>query len=371
MPRMRRPKIALSFTRTSPVHSNVKCIRNVFRCFDTPAGDMVILTFFLAQGRRQSTTNLRDLSGVIPPMITPFGDDDRIDCPALANEARFMKQSGVDAVVVAGSMGEGAGMSPSELGQAVRVVVEALDGSLPVLAALIADNSSEAIRLGKVAREAGAVGLQVPPPNFYATSDPRVLAAYYRAITEAVGLPLIIYNVIPWAQLAIEALHQMVSDIPGIIGVKQSGRNMHALAGLLASFKGKLKIYSAIDDLIFPSFALGVDGTISGTSCVFPRETVEMLTAVKAGDFDRGRKLHERLAPVWRTIDLPDFPSRAKYAITLTGRPAGRPRRPFLWPDAEAAMSIERTMMQHGLCAENAQSLQGSSVLAGNRLDRA
>jgi len=304
-------------------------------------------------------------------MITPFGDDDRIDCPALANEARFLKQSGVDGVVVAGSMGEGAGMSPGELGQAVRVDVEEFDGSLPVLAALIADNSAEAISLGKVAREAGAVGLQVPPPNFYASSDPRVLAEYYRAITEAVGLPLIIYNVIPWAQLAVEALHQMVSDIPAIIGVKQSGRNMHALAGLLASFKGKLKIYSAIDDLIFPSFALGVDGTISGTSCVFPRETVEMLAAVRAGDFDRGLKLHERLAPIWRTIDLPDFPSRAKYAITLTGRPAGRPRRPFLWPDAEAARSIERAMTERGLCAANASTFQGTPALVGEPADRA
>jgi 4-hydroxy-tetrahydrodipicolinate synthase len=304
-------------------------------------------------------------------MITPFGDDDRIDCTALANEARFLKQSGVDGVVVAGSMGEGAGMSPGELGQAVRVVVEEFNGSLPVLAALIADNSAEAISLGKVAREAGAVGLQVPPPNFYASSDPRVLSEYYRAITEAVGLPLIIYNVIPWAQLAVDALHQMVSDIPAIIGVKQSGRNMHALAGLLASFKGKLKIYSAIDDLIFPSFALGVDGTISGTSCVFPRETVEMLVAVKAGDFDRGLKLHERLAPIWRTIDLPDFPSRAKYAITLTGRPAGRPRRPFLWPDAEAARSIERAMMERGLYAPNGSTFQGSPALVGEPADRA
>src|SRR5438477_10779998 len=106
-------------------------------------------------------------------MITPFDDEDRIDFPALANEARFLKQSGVNGIVVGGSMGEGAGMSPEELGQSIRVVIEALDGSLPVLAGLIADSSCEAVRLGKVAREAGAVALQVPPPNFNASNDSR------------------------------------------------------------------------------------------------------------------------------------------------------------------------------------------------------
>ena len=303
---------------------------------------------------KRPAVDIKGLSGVIPPMITPFDDRDRIDSAGLANEARFLLQSGVNGVVVGGSMGEGAGMSAGELGQAVRVVVAAIDGSIPVLAGLIADSSVEAIRLGKVAREAGAAGLQVPPPNFYSSNENRVLAQYYRSITEAVGLPLIIYNVIPWAQLAVDSLAQLVSGNPAIIGIKQSGRNMQALAALLASFRGRLKIYSAIDDLIFPSFVLGVDGTISGTACVFPRETVAMRAAVEAGDLETGRQFHERLAPVWRLIDMPDFPSRAKYAITLAGRPAGQPRRPFRWPEGEAARSIESVLRERGFMNGNA-----------------
>jgi 4-hydroxy-tetrahydrodipicolinate synthase len=315
------------------------------------------------------TRDISHLSGVIPPMITPFGDDDRIDCLALANEARFLKQSGINGIVVGGSMGEGAGMSPDELALAVRVVIEAVDGSVPVLAGLIADSSLEAVRLGKGARDAGADGFQVPPPNFSPSTDVRVLSAYYQSITEAIGLPLIIYNVIPWAQLAVDVLHQLISGIPGIIGVKQSGRNMRALAALLASFRGKLRIYSAIDDLIFPSFALGVDGTISGTACVFPAETVRMLAAVQAADFATARAIHERLAPVWRTIDEPDFPSRAKYAITLTGRSAGQPRRPFQWPGAEAARRIEQALSSGGLRASGAHAAHRTTALVGGHAE--
>ena len=95
-------------------------------------------------------------------MLTPFGNDDRIDFRLLANEARFLKQSGVSGMVVGGSMGEGAGLSEQEIAEAVRVVVEAVDGALPVLAGLIADSSAEAVRLAKAARQAGACGLQVP-----------------------------------------------------------------------------------------------------------------------------------------------------------------------------------------------------------------
>jgi 4-hydroxy-tetrahydrodipicolinate synthase len=284
-------------------------------------------------------------------MITPFGDDDRIDAEALANEAVFLKNCRVNGIVVAGSMGEGAGMSPDEVGMAVHAVVEAVDGSIPVLAGIIADTSREAVRLSVSARSAGASGLQVPPPNFAPSTDVRVLSAYYRSIAEASGLPLIIYNVIPWAQVAVESLHQLVSEIRGITGVKQSGRNIHALSALLAFFRGKLRVYSAIDDMVFPSFVLGADGTISGTACVFPAETVQMREAVENGDYATAREIHERLSPVWREIDHPDFPSRAKYAVSLTGRPAGRPRLPLQWPNGDAAASIEQALIRGGLRA--------------------
>jgi 4-hydroxy-tetrahydrodipicolinate synthase len=119
---------------------------------------------------------------------------------------------------------------------------------------------------------------------------------------------------------------------------------MHTLAALLATMRGKVKLFSAIDDMIYPSFVLGVDGTISGTSAVFPRESVDLFEAVQAGDYDSALRLHERIAPVWRAIDHPDFPARSKYAVALTGRPIGKPRRPFKWPTGDVARSIEQAM---------------------------
>jgi len=293
-------------------------------------------------------------------MFTPFADDDQIDFAGLAGEARYLKAAGVSGMVVGGSMGEGAGLSPEELSEAVRTVIEAVEGTVPVLGGIIADSSAEAIRLAHALRKAGAQGLQVPPPHFHVSADTSVLAEYYRAITDAAQIPLLIYNVMPTAQAAIESLQELIANNPAIVGIKQSGRNIHTLAALLAEVGSKIKIFSAIDDMIYPSFVLGVDGTIWGTSAMFPRETVELLKAVKAGDYPHGLRLHERLTPVWRTVDYPDFSARGKYAAMMAGRPIGKPRRPFQWPTGEAARNIEAALRAGGLLNGGLPSAVGS-----------
>ena len=312
------------------------------------------------------TNALSHLAGVIPPMFTPFSEDDRIDAAVLVAEARFLRESGVSGIVVGGSMGEGAGLSEAELAEAVRLVIEAVAGEIPVLAGVIADSSAEAVRLAKAVRNAGAVGLQVPPPHFRLAAETRVLGEYYRAITDGSTLPLIIYNVMPTAEAAVESLEQLMAANPAIVGVKQSARNMHTLAALLATMRGRVKLFSAIDDLIYPSFVLGVDGTISGTSAVFPRESIELFEAVRAGDHDSALRLHERFAPVWRAIDHPDFPARSKYAVALTGRPIGKPRRPLHWPTGDAARSIEQAMAAGGFLSAspvaNSHQARGTAV---------
>ena len=310
-------------------------------------------------------SDLRELRGVVPPMLTPFAEDDRIDLLGLIREAKFLKQCGVGGMVVGGSMGEGAGMPAEELSEAVRTVVEAVEGELPVLAAIIADSSAEAVRLARAARAAGANGLQVPPPHFHVSADTKVLAAYYRAITDASGIPLLIYNVMPTAQAAVESLEQLIQDNPAILGIKQSGRNIHTLAALVAVMAGKAKIFTAIDDMIFPCFMLGVDGTISGTSAIFPRQTVEMLNAVKSGQYARALELHKRLSPVWRSVDFPDFAARAKFAATLGGRNVGRPRRPLQWPTGEVARRIEQAMLAGGFLREETAAPAASASADG------
>lgn len=302
-------------------------------------------------------------------MITPFGADDKIDFKGLAEEARYLKKSGCAGMVVGGSMGEGAGMSAEELAEAVRVTIEATNGSMHVFGGIIADTSAEGVRLAKAIAAAGASGLQVPPPHFCPTGDTAILAEYYGSLTSGSGLPLIIYNVMPTAQAAVESLEAIIDENPEIIAVKQSGRNIHTLAALLATVHHKVKLFSAIDDMIYPSFVLGVDGTISGTSAIFPAETVQMRNLVLAGDYEKALSFHNRLAPVWRAVDSVWFAGNAKYAVTLVGqRGVLRPRRPLTWPTGAVAKAIEDALRSGGLL--NGGSITSSELAemqAGSR----
>jgi 4-hydroxy-tetrahydrodipicolinate synthase len=292
--------------------------------------------------------DVRELTGVVPPLVTPFTRTGEIDTHALRREVRYMMESGVSGIVVGGSTGEGAGLSEDDVTLLVQESTDETKGQIPVLAGIVTNDSSEAIRIALRAREAGACGLQVPPPHLCFTIDPRVLESYYRAITEATGLQLIIYNVIPWAQLALRSLDRLVSDNPLIAGIKQSGGNISALADICANLQGRVRIYTAIDDMLYPSFLLGADGTISGTCSLLPQAAVEMMRLVGACRFSEALELHERLLPVWRTIEGPDFPSRFKFALQLMGRSGGFPRSPFGPPAPEAAANIEMELRAGG-----------------------
>lgn len=306
----------------------------------------------------QQLKPLSNLSGVVPPMITPFREDDSIDAALLAREARYMQSVGVSGMVVGGSMGEGAGMSPADLAEGTRIVLEATGGALPVLSGIIADSSAEAIRLGMAARDAGAVGLQVPPPNPSYSMDTRILSDYYKALAEAVGLPLIIYNVIPWAQAALESLQEIVAGNPAICGVKQSGRNIHTLTALASSMRSTIRIFSAVDDMIYPSLLMGISGTISGTSSIFPKETVAMYRAVERGDHQAAFELHKRVTPIWRAVDSPEFASRGKYAIRLSGRDPGFVRRPFRELAPSTMRIIENALRTSGFMDEETPAFE-------------
>ncbi|MEW5978463.1 MAG: dihydrodipicolinate synthase family protein [Acidobacteriota bacterium] len=311
-------------------------------------------------------TNLRQLRGVIPPMATFFTEDGSIDVNEFQSEARFLRAAGVNGIVVGGSTGEGASLSADELGEIVTLCIEAVEGTIPVLAGVIADTSREAVRLARAAQRAGAVGLQIPPPHFYPVTDAKILASYYRAATDETGLPLIIYNVIPWAQVAIDSLQQLCSENPLIIGVKQSGYNIHALAELLANLRGVIRIYSAIDDLLYPSFMLGSDGTISGTSSLFPRETIAMFRCVEKGKLQEALRLHNAILPVWRTIEGTSFPGRFKYALKLRRRSSGKPRAPFSWPTKGDAERIEAALRAGGFLNGSYSDDAGQPMSAGD-----
>ena len=276
---------------------------------------------------------MQKLEGVVPPVVTPFDEAGDIDETAFRAELRYHLDAGVGGVAVAGSTGEGNALSVDEHARVYGVAVEEADGDLPVVAGVIATNAREATEKATLAREAGADFVMATPPYYERPTDDG-LVAYFAAIGE-VGLPVLIYDVIEKVDVTAELAARIAEEVPALYGIKQSGGDMHGLAHVLTTVGEDLCVMSALDDLLYPSYALGADGTIGGVTSMYPRVSVELWNAVQSGDHERARTIHEATLPLARRAVWArdgNYPGNVKAAIDLLGRSAGHPRNPIQLP---------------------------------------
>jgi 4-hydroxy-tetrahydrodipicolinate synthase len=296
------------------------------------------------------------LKGIIPPLVTPFTAEQDVDEDGLRMEIRYLLDTGVDGLTVCGSTGEGHTLSLDETVRVSDIAVSEAQGRVPVMTGIIRDSTREVIRYGQALRNVGVNGLQITPVHYLFNSGDEGAYAYYEAIAEAVDLPIVIYNVVPWHTLSPELLLRL-SEIPQVVAVKQSGGDIHKLADLLRANQGRLRVLSAVDDLLYPSFVLGADGAVAAILTVLPDLCVRLWAACQRGDHEQARGLHERILPVWRALNYADMPARAKAAIELQGRRVGPARHPLLPVSREAHRELERTLDVAGVLPAGAAAL--------------
>ncbi len=159
--------------------------------------------------------------------------------------------------------------------------------------------------------------------------DDEATIAHFRAITEATDIPVIIYNVIPWNYLRPDLLVRLMTELPGIHGVKQSQGDLKLMADLLLTLPAGKVVLSAVDALLYSSFALGAHGTIAANPAALPGVCVALWDAVQRGDHRLGQEIHRAMLRFWNTIAGDNLPACVKHALTLQGAPGGLPRAPM------------------------------------------
>jgi 4-hydroxy-tetrahydrodipicolinate synthase len=290
------------------------------------------------------------LGGIVPPMTTPFRPDDTIDEDALRAETRYLVETAcVHGLAVAGSTGEGHAMTTDEVRRATRVVVDEARGRVPVIAGIITDSTASAIERGRAVRDLGVAALQVTPVHYLFRPDDDAMVRHFEALARGTGLPIVIYNVVPWTYLSPSLLARILGSVEGVIGVKQSAGDLKLLADLLFLVGRRARIMTAVDALLYPSFALGAHGAIAAILTAVPRLCVQLWDAVQAGDHKRALALHERLLPVWNAICHDNLPSNVKHCQALQGRAAGEPRAPMPPTSERQAGPIRRALEQAGV----------------------
>jgi 4-hydroxy-tetrahydrodipicolinate synthase len=275
------------------------------------------------------------IGGIIPPMTTAFDRQGEIDPEAVVGQARWLLGAGVHGLAIGGSTGEGHTLSEDELVVLIEAVADEARGRVPLIAGIITDSTRDAIRRGRRCADLGVAALQVTPVHYLFRPHDDAMLEHFRAVAEETGLPVIIYNVVPWSYLSPALLLRIMRTVPRVIGVKQSAGDLKLLADLLLEAGPDHLILSAVDALLYPSFALGAHGAVAAILAAAPHACVALWDALEAGDHATAHDLHRRLLPLWNAMVADNLPACTKHAQALQGVAAGVPRSPM--PGADAA----------------------------------
>jgi 4-hydroxy-tetrahydrodipicolinate synthase len=256
-------------------------------------------------------------SGSAVALVTPFHDG-AIDWPRFAALVEAQIAGGSVALVPCGSTGEAATLSHDEHSEVVRFVVEHVRGRVPVVAGTGSNATAEAIRLTKEAQRAGAAAALLISP-YYNKPSQEGLLRHYRAVADAVDLPLILYNIPGRTASRIEAeTIARLAEHPNIVALKESDTVDHML-DVFRLAGDRLTVYSGDDAVTFSVMSHGGGGVISTIGNALPREMADLAGACLAGEWERARGLQFRLLPFIRACFAETNPIPLKHALALLG----------------------------------------------------
>jgi 4-hydroxy-tetrahydrodipicolinate synthase len=283
--------------------------------------------------------------GAMTALVTPMRDG-QVDEAALEALVEWQVAEGIDALVPCGTTGESATLTHEEHAKVVRAVVRAAKKRVPVIAGAGSNSTAEAIALSKAARQAGADALLHITP-YYNRPTQEGLYLHFRAVAEAVPLPIVLYNV-P-VRTGCDLLPDTIArlcDLPSVVAVKEAHGTVQRTQQILSRVGDRLVILSGEDAINYPLWAVGARGCISVVSNVAPRLVADCWDAHAAGDAARARKLHYDSLPLAEALFSEASPIPSKAALAMMGRIPPDIRLP-LHAMSEAPRQKLRAVLQH------------------------
>jgi len=267
---------------------------------------------------------------LLTAMVTPFSDDGSLDLDGARDLARFLVAQGNDALVVAGSTGEGSALSDSEKMELFSAVAQAVN--VPVLAGTSSSNTADAVRLTSRVAATGVAGVLATTPA-YARPSQRGIAAHFAAMAESTPLPLMLYDipVRTGRKVASATTIELVRHHANVVALKDASGDLVAAAATKAELGESLDLYSGDDALLLPFLAIGAVGVVSVAAHWAAPEFAALIRSAHAGDWNAARSLNARLAPScsFETSDMYPNPLPSKAALRALGLNVGHCRLPL------------------------------------------
>lgn len=283
-------------------------------------------------------------------LVTPFKENGEVNYEKLEEIVEEQIAGGTDAIIACGTTGEASTMSHEEHLDVIRYVCQVTKKRIPVVAGTGSNCTETAVYLSKEAEKRGADGLLLVSP-YYNKATQKGLAAHFTAVAEAVGIPIILYNIPGRTGVTIkpETIAALCKNVDNIVGVKEASGNFSAIAALMSLSEGKVDLYSGNDDQIVPLLSLGGKGVISVLSNVAPRQTHDICASYFAGDVRTSASLQLKAIPLITELFSEVNPIPVKAAMNMMGKNVGPLRMPLTEMEPQNQEKLKAAMAGYGI----------------------
>lgn len=286
-------------------------------------------------------------AGLSVALTTPFKNGE-VDYPLLRSQVEFQIQAGTVCLCPVGTTGESPTLSHEEHERVISEVVQAAAGRVKVMPGTGSNSTSEALRLTKWAAKEGAdAALMVAP--YYNKPTQEGFFLHYKAVAEAVGIPICVYNIPGRTGKNIEPeTIARLADLPNVTMVKEATGSLDQCSQVLNITR--LTVLSGDDSLTLPMMSIGAEGVISVVGNIIPRDMIALVKAHTSGQIQQASDLHHKLFPLCRDmLGLATNPIPIKAAMKLLGRDSGELRLPMTPLDDKSMAALRKTLTQYGL----------------------
>lgn len=293
------------------------------------------------------------VKGVYTALVTPFDEAGEVNYEVLGELLEKQIAAGVSGVVPMGTTGESPTLFNAEHDEVIRYTIEKVAGRIQVWAGTGSNNTQQALRTTCEAQEAGADGALVVTP-YYNKPSQEGLYRYFREISDATDLPIIVYNIRGRTAVNVETdTLARIAEIPSIVAVKEASGDLGQMADVIERIARRREppfwVVSGDDALTLPLMGIGGHGVISVAANLVPERMVALVDAARSGDFESAREIHYELLPLFRATFIETNPVPIKAAMNLCGIPVGPVRSP-LAPLTEAShRRLEAVLRESGL----------------------
>ena len=270
-------------------------------------------------------------NGVMPAMTTAFNPDFSIDHSFVARHAQWLIENGCSGIICLGSLAEAATLNFEEKVAILQTVVKALNGSTPVVSAISALSTAEAVELAKAAHKEGCSGLMILPQYVY-EGDWRENKAHIAAVLNATPLPGMLYNnpVAYGVDYLPEQIAEFAAEFSNFAAVKESSTDVRRVTAIRSLLGDRLAIFVGVDDAIVEGIAAGAVGWVAGLVNAFPRESVDLFNRAQTGNTKQAFELYRWFLPLLRMDTVPKFIQLIKQVQQEAGVGCARVRPPRL-----------------------------------------